>query len=95
MQHITISPQFQVTGKESPPRYIGEGQSRGLVMCNYLVFSFFYLVLGDSANTTRESATVTSVRKDPSMCSTLMMFICELIESSASIQQQVTCSLIV
>ena len=45
-------------------------------------------MLGDG-NTPRETGTVASVRKDPSMCSTLMMFICELIESSASIQQQV------
>jgi hypothetical protein len=41
-----------------------------------------YPVMGDST-------TSATLRKDPGMCSSLMQFICELIEGSGSIQQQI------
>ena len=41
------------------------------------------------ANVNVVAATVNGVKKDPVLCSALMQFICELVEGSTSIQQQV------
>ena len=54
-----------------------------------------YPVAVDTDSTTTTTAvvtanTTTANSKDPSLCSCLMQFICELVEGSTSIQQQVT-----
>ena len=41
------------------------------------------------ANVNVVAAAVNGVKKDPVLCSALMQFICELVEGSTSIQQQV------
>ena len=41
------------------------------------------------ANVNAVAAAVNGVKKDPVLCSALMQFICELVEGSTSIQQQV------
>ena len=41
------------------------------------------------ANANAVAAAVNGVKKDPVLCSALMQFICELVEGSTSIQQQV------